>query len=161
MIAAGATVNARGGMRVVRGASLLSRAVGRLLRLPDATADAEVLLTIARADGVERWRRTFNGVGFSSEQREIAPGLIAERFRALEFHFRVEPIDGATRYRQIGVCICAGPVRLALPAMLAPSVEGVERPAGPSALNVRVRVTWPPAGLILEYDGDVHIEDHA
>lgn len=159
MVGAGATVHARGCMRVVHGVSLLSRAVGRLLRLPRANAAADMRLTITRTGSTEQWTRTFDGVRLNSEQHETAPGVIAERFGTLEFHFRVGPENGATRYRQVGALLRLGPVRIALPGMLAPRVEGLERPTGPDSFNVHVRVTWPPSGLILEYAGDVHTGD--
>jgi hypothetical protein len=95
----------------------------------------------------------------TTEQRELTPNAIAERFGCLEFHFRLETEDGATRYRQIGAWLRIGPIRVLLPWMLAPHVDGLERQIGRDAFNVHVRVTWPLSGPILEYDGDVHIED--
>lgn len=155
-------MRARGRMRVAHGTGVLSRLVATLLRLPRASAAAELQLTIARgADGVERWTRTFDGVVVSTEQHTAGPGVIAERFGPLEFTFRVEPENGAERYRQTNARLSVlGRVYLPLPVVLAPRIDGLEQPTGPGAFSVQVRVTWPPAGLILQYDGDVHIEDH-
>lgn len=159
MIGAGATTDARGCMRVVHGASMLSRAAGRLLRLPAANAAADVRVTITRVGAVRVWTRTFDGVALISEQRDTGPGVIVETFGRLECRFRVEPEDGATRYRQTGAALRLGSVRLPLPRILAPHVDGLERQTERDAFHVQVRVTWPPAGLILEYDGHVRIEN--
>jgi hypothetical protein len=146
-------------MRVVRGTTLLSRAAGRVLRLPAANPAAVVHLSITQSHGVERWTRTFDGVPLVSEQRRIAPDVVAETFGRVEFHFRLERESGATRYHQIRAALRLGPVRVTLPALFAPRVEAVERLTDPDSAAVHVRVTWPPAGLLLEYDGDVQIED--
>jgi hypothetical protein len=147
-------------MRVVHGTGVLSRVVGRVLRLPRPSADADLQLTIASANGVERWTRTFDGLDIITEQRETAPGVIAERFGPLEFDFRVEAENGAERYRQAAArLLLFGGVRVTLPRGFAPRIEGLERTNGPGSYSVQVRVTWPPAGLILEYDGDIQLED--
>jgi hypothetical protein len=155
-------VHARGRMRVVRGTGVLARVVGRMLRLPPPSTGADLRLTIVSANGVERWTRTFDGLDVITEQRETAFGVIAERFGRLEFDFRVEPENGAQRYRQVAArLLLFGGVHVTLPLVFAPRIEGLERTNRPGSYSVQVRVTWPPAGLILQYDGDVHIEDHA
>jgi hypothetical protein len=149
-------------MRVVRGTGVLARVVGRMLRLPRPSACADLQLTIVSVNGLERWTRTFDGLDIITEQRETAFGVIAERFGRLEFDFRVESENGAQRYRQIAArLLLFGGVHVTLPLMVTPRIEGLERTNRPGSFSVQVRVTWPPAGLILQYDGDVHIEDHA
>jgi len=138
---------------------MLSRVVARLLRLPAASAGADMRLTIDRADAVERWTRTFDGVRVGTEQRRIAADVIAERFGCLEFRFRIEEDAGVRRYRQTDALVRFGPIDMTLPDLIAPRIEALERETGPRECTVRVLVTWPPAGLILAYDGDVQFED--
>jgi len=52
-----------------------------------------------------------------------------------------------------------GPVRLRIPAAWAPQVEAREDPAGPTRINVAVRVVLPGIGQLIAYDGLVDIED--
>jgi hypothetical protein len=148
-------------MRVVHGTGVLSRIVGRVLRLPRPSAGVDLQLTIVSANGVERWTRTFDGLDIITEQRETAPGVIAERFGRLEFDFRVEAENGADRYRQVAArLLLFGGARVTLPLVFAPRIEALERTNGAGRYSVQVRVTWPPAGVIVEYDGDVQLEDH-
>lgn len=154
-------LRAHGRMRVVNGQGTLARAVIRLLRKPRANGSVDVRLEIARnADG-EAWCRTFDGVRLETRQHEAAPGVLAERSGRLEFRFRLVANQDALRYEQMNASIRVGPVRLRLPSPLAPKIEARERPCGSTCVQVQVRITWPPAGLILAYDGDVHTEDHA
>jgi hypothetical protein len=149
----------RGRMRIVNGRGVLARALIRLLRLPRARDAADMRLDIvADADG-EVWHRTFDGVSVITRQRRPAPGLLVERFGLLEFSFRVVSERTETRYEQMTVSMRLARVALGLPAALAPTVAGWERKRDAGWTEVRVRIEWPPAGLILEYDGAVHAED--
>jgi Domain of unknown function (DUF4166) len=146
-------------MRVVHGPGFLARVLIRLLRLPRASEAADMQLNIvADADG-EWWYRMFDGVRVTTRQRRVDPDLLVERFGRLEFRFRVVSEGDEIRYEQTNVCMRVGTVALRLPAALAPTVEGRERARGADWTEVRIRVTWPPAGLILEYDGGVHADD--
>jgi hypothetical protein len=155
----GASTRACGRLRIAHGRGALAHALIFLLRLPRASDDADVRLDVARESGGEWWRRRFDRVHVPSRQREAAPGVLAERFRVFEFHFRVAGTHDVLRYQQVGVFLGLGPVRWRLPAPLAPVVEGEERARGPACIGVSIQVTWPPAGLILAYDGAVHFEN--
>ena len=154
-------LRARGRMRVVNGRRLLARAVLSVLRKPRASDSVDVRLEVTRDEEGETWCRTFDEVRLETWQREATAGILEERFGLLEFRFRLAADLGALRYEQVSASMRVGPLRLRLPVALAPKVDACERSYGPACVRVQVRVTWPPAGLILEYDGDVHIEDHA
>ena len=50
-------------------------------------------------------------------------------------------------------------LRIVIPPPWAPRVEAREDPAGTNRVNVTVRVTLPPIGRLIAYDGSVEIED--
>jgi len=152
---------ARGRMRLVNGGGVPARALNWLLRLPAASESADVRLHVDRERDGERWCRTFNGARVTTWQRAGAANLLVERFGFFEIQFQLVSENGALRYRQTDASMRIGALRLRLPAAIAPAVEGCERPCGPACIDVQVSVSWPPAGLILAYDGAIHFENRA
>jgi len=152
-------LEARGRMRVVNGPGLAARALIRLLRLPAASTSAEVHLRVDRERGGERWCRTFNGVRVTTWQRTRAANSLIERFGLFEIKFRLASENGGLRYRQTVASIQIGALRVRLPEAIAPAIEGFERSCGRGCIDVQVSVRWPPAGLILAYDGAIHFEN--
>jgi hypothetical protein len=145
---------------VRRGTGAAARLLARLLGLPPGGEAVPLRLSIEPLEGGgERWRRTFDGRDFVTEQREHAGGLLAERAGPFETLFRVAAEGGALAYRSEVTSLRAGRLRLRLPRSLAPRVEASERasPRGAGVL-VSVRVTAPLVGALIEYEGLVKTE---
>lgn len=154
-----AITRAQGRLRIRHGRHYLARALARLLRLPRPNAAADTQLAVAaRSDG-ERWQRTFNGRGFTTQQYESNTFELAERYGALEFRFRLEASGGSLVYIQREAALMAGGVRVRLPGLFAPQVAAREDPAGLNRVNVDVRVTLPWIGLLIAYDGLITVEE--
>jgi hypothetical protein len=88
-------------------------------------------------------------------------GLLAERFGALEFRFRLSFADRAIHYRQVGVMLRGLPFfpETPLPGWASPQVSARET-AGASEMETRVRVevSAPLAGLLFSYEGELRRE---
>ncbi|HEX8352051.1 MAG TPA: DUF4166 domain-containing protein [Pyrinomonadaceae bacterium] len=152
-----------GTFAVRRGAGRAARLVARLLGLPEGGEAVPLLLSVERqAGGGERWRRSFAGKDFITEQGEHAGRLMAERAGPFELLYRLDAEGGALAYTQVGAALRAGRVRLRLPRRLAPRVGARERAAeGGECVHVCVRVTSPLVGLVIEYEGRVRTEGEA
>lgn len=157
--ASGPTVRARGRLRITHGRSQAARWVARLLRLPRATEAADTRLVVTSSDGAEQWRRTFDGQRLDTRQYRAGGGDLAERFGVLELRFRLEASQGSLIFRQVAAVLLCGMVRLRLPAVLAPTVDAREDPAGARRVSVHVNVALPAVGPVLTYDGTIDIED--
>jgi hypothetical protein len=150
---------ARGHLRIRHGRHCLARVLARLLRLPRPDPAAETQLTVtARPDG-ERWQRTFNGRGFTTQQYQSNASELAERYGVLEFRFRLDPSGGSLLFSQRETALMAGAVRVRLPGPLAPHVAARADPAGLNRVNVDVRITLPWIGLLIAYDGLIEAEE--
>ena len=80
--------------------------------------------------------------------------LLAERTGPFKLLFRLSVEGGALAYRSEGAALSAGRLRVRLPRLLAPRVEAWERAdEGGRGVRVRVRVTAPLVGLLVEYEG--------
>lgn len=153
------TVRARGYLRTARGRNPFARVISSILRLPKPSAAADVDLRVAVCGGEEVWHRTFNGRGLRSRQYECRDAELAERYRGLEFRFRLELSGGGLVYLQRQAAFTLGPFRLRMPAKWSPHVEAREVPAGPGRINVSVRVGLPGIGPLITYEGTVALED--
>jgi hypothetical protein len=148
-----------GKFAVRRGTGLAVRLLARLLGLPEAGEAAALRLSVKTLeDGGERWRRTFAGKDFITEQHAYAETLLAERTGPFEMHFSLTAEGGALAYRQVGAALRAGRLRVRLPRRLAPRIEAWERARG-DGVDVSVRVTSPLVGLLIEYEGLVKTEE--
>ena len=152
-------VRASGRLRVEDGRHFLARVLARILRLPRPAAVAETRLTVTAGPDGELWQRPFNGRHFKTRQYESNAFELAERFGVLEFRFRLDTSGGNLLYVQREASVMFGPIRLRIPAPLAPRVEAREDPAGPTRIKVAVRVVLPGVGQLIAYDGFVDIED--
>jgi hypothetical protein len=159
--APGATVRARGRLRIGHGRSAAARWLARLLRLPQASEAAETRLVVTRDAGGEQWRRTFGDRRLDTRQYVAGNGDLAERFGLLEFRFRLAASDGSLIIRQVDAALMCGPVRVRIPFAWAPSIDAREDPAGARRIHVQVRVALPALGPVLTYDGAIDIEDTA
>jgi hypothetical protein len=152
-----------GTFTVRRGTARAARVIARLLGLPEAGEAVPLLLSVKTlSGGGERWRRTFAGKDFITEQHEHAGPLLAERTGPFELLYRLTAEGGALAYRQEGAALRAGRLRVRLPRRLAPRVEALERAArGGAGVDVSVSVTAPLFGLLVEYEGRVTTKEEA
>ena len=146
-------------MRVVHGRNWPARLLARLLRLPRAGDAVETQLIVTAIDGGERWQRTFADQTMNSTQYPVAGGGVAERFGPIEFRFAQEHLGDATCFRQVGVAVVAGPIRVPLPRLCAPTVTAREHAQGPRTRHVDVRVDLPGVGPLLAYTGTIEVEE--
>jgi Domain of unknown function (DUF4166) len=157
----GGPVHAAGVFRVSHGTSLGAKVLLWFLRLPPPSAAAQVELIARPVGESETWLRLFDGRPVVTEQR-AASGLLAERFGALEFRFRLSFADHAIHYRQVGVMLRIGlPFfsEIPLPGWASPQVSARET-VGASEMetSVRVEVSAPVAGLLFSYEGALRQE---
>jgi hypothetical protein len=182
----GKGVRAAGTFVVRRGRGPSARLLARLMRLPESGEAVPLLLRVTPHAGGERWRRSFAGRDFVTEQRahagrpaagrsgappaeradplpaERAGPLLAERAGPVEMLFRLKAEGGALVYTQEGLALRAGRLRVPLPRLLAPRVEASERAGrGGRGVRVFVRVTAPLVGLVIRYEGLVTTEEDA
>lgn len=150
---------AEGTFKVRRGASRPARLLARLLRLPPGGETVPLRLLVEPLEGGgERWRRTFDGADFVTEQRAHAGLLLAERAGPFETLFRLSAEGGALAYRSESAGLRVWRMKLRLPRRVAPRVEAWER-AERGGVRVAVRVTSPLVGLLIEYEGLVRAEE--
>lgn len=99
----GEPVRAAGIFRIRHGTSLWAKLLLPLLPIPPPTAAAQVELIVRPEGQSETWLRVFDGKPLVSVQREFPAGLLAERFGALQFQFRLSFADHTIHYQQVGV----------------------------------------------------------
>jgi hypothetical protein len=156
----GGPVHAAGVFRISHGTSLGAKLLLRFLRLPPPTAAAQVELMVRPVGESETWLRLFNGKPVVTVQRESGSGVLAERFGAHEFRFRLSFADHAIHYRQVGVILRLPFLpEVPLPGWASPQVSARET-AGASEMetSVRVEVSAPLAGLLFSYEGTLRRE---
>jgi hypothetical protein len=156
---AAAVRRARGRFEISSGASVVSRLVAAICRLPRSADAADTRLAVTCRHGLERWERTFDGRRVRTWQRQSRRGLLCERFGMVAFDFTLEAADGCLIYRQRDAAMILGPARLRIPRGLAPRIDARECPAGSARVEVDVRVTLPRAGLLIAYRGSIETED--
>jgi hypothetical protein len=141
----------------------VSRAPGRLAGLildavgvPRASDAAEVRLAVCQRGAAEHWHRIVGGRKLVTVQTEAPGGILAERIGVLEFRFRLAVADGDLLFRQEGLRLALGSLRLSLPTRLSPQIAAREGPTGdPDRTRVEVRVTSPSGSLFFSYRGTV------
>ena len=155
---AGAIVRAEGILCVRHGTGLLRRLLLVAAGVPPPAERVSVQLVVSRRGRVERWQRTFGARRLATCQSE-AGGLLVERAGPLEIRFRLTVRDGSLLYRQVGLALCLGPLRLPLPRWLALHIAGREGPTGdPDRTSLTVEVAGPRGGLLFSYHGSVRWE---
>ena len=152
-------LRARGSLRVEHGEHLLARLIARAMRLPQPAMAAETQLVVTPAAQCEHWHRTIGRQSFESRQYAAGDGELAERFRLLEFRFDLQASAGSLIFRQLGVFLRFGFLRVRLPMRLSPTVEAREDSAGAGRTHIRVRVVAPLVGLVIGYEGEIAFED--
>jgi hypothetical protein len=137
---------------VVVGASWLSRACVRFMRLPREAERVPLHVTIERTAKGEKWTRRFGAHEFSSHlarPRDRKPGVIIERFGLLSFRLSLQtseaglsmPIDGAYL------------LGFRLPYWLTPISSTYETVDDAGRFRFDVDVALPFGGRIVRYVG--------
>jgi hypothetical protein len=152
-------VAAAGRMQVQHGRGLIARLLAGVLRLPRETAAASIQLVIVPEGRSERWVRNFADRRLETHQFLAGDGELGERAGRLELRFRLVPLRGSLLYKQVGVAIAIGPIRLWLPRAFAPVVDAREDAAGDNRVLVSIKLSLPLVGLLLAYGGAVEIEE--
>lgn len=156
----GMILTAAGEFRVRLGGGRCPCLLAAVAGLPAPGAAVPVRLVVTPRGEGEEWARSIGGRPLVSVQRGGRGGLLAERAGFLEVSFRLEAVGGALRYHQQGAALCLGPLRLPLPACLAPRVRGREWPAADGvATRIRVAVALPLLGPLIVYGGTLRRED--
>ena len=149
---------AAGAIEIRHGSTRLARLLLRIMRMPPTAPAVWTRLDILHCHGGERWVRWFGDHVVATLQREQTGRLLAERFGALEFYFRLRVADGALHYEQTGTALCLGPWRVPLPRRMAPRVSAQEAPTGRDRTHVLVSVTMPMAGFLISYEGGMELQ---
>jgi hypothetical protein len=142
-------VEVRGEFRVTRGKGAIGNWLTDAARFPRAQAALAVSLAVEQTAGCEVWRRSFAGTVIRSRQFE-AHGMLAERFGLLIIYLRPAVVAGALEIRDVR-STCLG---IPLPPWATPLVfaRGIDCGAG---VDVMVRISCSPLGLLVEYRGVV------
>jgi hypothetical protein len=153
-------VRAVGIFRIRHGTSLWAKLLLPLLRIPPPTAAAQVELIVRPEGQSETWLRVFDGKPLVSVQREFPAGLLAERFGALQFQFRLSFADHTIHYQQVGVNLTLPLLsEIPLPTWASPHVSAWETAIGNELETyVSVEVSAPLAGLLFSYEGKMRRE---
>jgi hypothetical protein len=151
------TRRAHGAFRLEHGDRAIVRFLVWLLRLPPAAAAADTELTITPRAGGEHWERVFNGRRLATIQYQADTCTIAERFSVFELRFELRADGASLLYEQRDAAFFLGPVRVRIPARLAPRVDAREDPDGPTRIHVEVRVALPAVGPLITYVGTIEV----
>jgi len=114
-------------------------------------------LTVTVRGQCEVWERDFDGLRVASVQRPDGL-LLAEVFGRLAICFRLESQDGGLRFVQERAQVRLGAIHLLIPSIVAPRVSASETPVGDNGFKANVSVRVPVVGLILAYEGLLHLE---
>ena len=149
---AASPVRFAGRASVVRGASPLAGIVAAMIGLPPAHADCAVVVDIDRdAQGVEAWRRSFDGKVFASRQepgRGGWTGLMVERIGPMAFAYALHERGGALHLELRGWTALGMP----MPAVLGPRATAFEHGAD-GRFNFDVDMALPLIGRLVRYRG--------
>ena len=153
-------LDAKGVFYVTHGRRLLARLFIRMLRLP-RSGSVPVDLHVTREGPSERWVRRFGEQCIVTVQRATRDGLLADYFRPLEFQFQLQILPKAIEYVQQRVAMRVGKFEFPLPGWLAPRVCATEGAIGNDRTYVHVLVTLPLVGRLMEYEGELMVEDRS
>ena len=132
---------------VVGGETALLRALGRILGFPRPAERVAISLRVEQDFRGELWRRRF-GAQRLDTRVDVRGGLFAERFRGVELRFALRATPLGLVFEQRRAALACGPLRLPLPAALAPKIAAHDEP-GPSDGSVRFSVVLSLWGLRL------------
>lgn len=150
----------RGRFAIRRGKGPLSAVLGWLCRFPAASEDVATQLVVRPEGALQHWERSFGGHALATVQRAWEGGRLGERFGPVECVFQLRTVQGGLAYEQVGAWLCLGPLRLRLPRVLAPRIEGLATEA-PQGMAVQVRIGTAFTDWLLVYEGLVRPEEPA
>jgi hypothetical protein len=158
--AAPGDVRGQGLFRMEGSPTALGRLLATLMRLPRATGDTPVGLTIIRltpplgGEPRELWHRQFGPDAMDSIQ--VAEERLVERFGRLELGFDLTVADARLLFTHVRTRVRIGRLRLRLPRWLSPHVEAsVGATIDRRRLAVSVRINAPLVGDLLSYGGEL------
>lgn len=140
-----------GSGRVVRGRSLLARAIARLFRFPDSAENVPIRVSMQASRGVETWHRDFDGHRFCSTLRAgfgRLDGLVVERFGPVAIAMALQVDGRKLRYTPCHWSLLGVP----LPKSLLPRGEMYEC-VDDGRFRFHVDVRMPVAGRLVTYKG--------
>jgi len=145
------SLKAHGRAQVERGRNPLSRCAAALFGFPRAGVDVPLTVSFSAIPGGERWRRTFSGRSFVSEQRQgcgRCEQLLVERFGPF-----VIALALVVRQAQLHLVVRRWSLfGLPLPGCLAPGGTVYESAEG-GRFHFHVEIRAPLAGLLVRYRG--------
>ena len=147
-----------GRLDVVRGSSLLSRCLGRLLRLPRQGAGQPLRVWIEENDGIETWHRLIGGRHLDSRQRRDGD-LLVESTGLAELRMQMQVTDDTITIGPVSGALRVGRLRSPLPDALAPHTAATAT-ATADGFALAVRIWIPLIGLLIAYSGCVYEEGH-
>jgi hypothetical protein len=155
----GASLTASGDFRVMRGTNPIARLLAALAMLPPEEESVRLRLVVTSIGNGEIWAREFGTWRMASAQREAAPRTLGERFGMMELYFRLEADNGVLRYVDSGAALNIGPIRIRLPGALAPHGAGSETVSQDGkGIEAKIRMSLPLVGLLIAYEGVIHVE---
>lgn len=148
-------LDAEGAFTVTHARFPLAGLVVALAGMPPPGRDVALRLEVRAHEGRQIWERDFAGFRMLTVQSLTPGGLMAERMGALELLFRLAPEERALVYRQAGLRLCVGPLRIPLPSWCGPRVEARAwcEPEDGDVMRVRVSVSLPLFGELITYGG--------
>lgn len=156
----GARFSARGTLDVTHGRSFFARALARVSGAPPARRACPVTLEVAPEGRAFRWTRSYDGHVVRTEQWVLG-GRVVEALSGLAVHFafEVEP-SGALVYRHEKTTLGRGAFTVSLPLWLGPKAEGRVAPNDEGSARISVSVRLPIVGLLVAYEGLMHVGQH-
>ena len=149
--------SATGKLRIRRNSCLAARIILKLASLPSESAATPTSLTVRVRGTKEEWERDFSGLRVMSIQQAEGP-LLIEAFGRLAICFRLEAQNGGLQFMQERAQVRLGALHVAVPSIVAPEVSATEVPVDEDGFWVNVSITIPAIGLLLAYEGLVHLE---
>ncbi len=140
-----------GTFRVEQAGSRAGRLVARTMRMPTASGDTPVRLSIVRGRSVEHWRRHFGDEVMASTQTTDGRHLL-EQIGRLELRFTVDLADQRVRFRHVATRLRIGRGYVPIPRALSPSIAASVG-AVDDRVDVAVRISAPIVGTLLRYSG--------
>jgi hypothetical protein len=150
-----------GVFRIMYGTGWAAKILARWSDLPQPADAADTRLKIHSEDAGERWERQFNGEAFATRQWRGKDGVLVERFREWELHFKLRVKDGNLFYDQSSAKLCVGALHFPMPRACAPHVFAREIQDGAARVLVTVMVTVPLVGLLISYEGYLNVKGNA
>jgi hypothetical protein len=144
-------LHGEGEFDITHGESWLMRLVALVMGMPRAGRAVRTRLDVVREGEELAWRRDFGGSHFDSRMYAIDGGRIAERRGLVELCLRITAKDGGIDYRSEAVRLRLGALRVPLPSIFAPRIDGRVWADG-DAMRTRIHIaSW--AGTIVTYEG--------